>query len=465
MRRIVFLSFSLLFCSCGFAAPALSSFGEGFDIQMQDAVYGDGIMSTEKGGIVKAKEFFLQARHLKYIRASEGEKAEHKVIAEGDLFVRHRDRFYKGDKAEVDLVAGKLTVWNAVTQTGEYFISGKVIEIFSDGHGIVNDATVTTSENERNDWSLNAKSATISKDGRMVAQNVSFCFVKCPLFWLPMFSTDLLHLELGPFRYRARVGGGEGLRLGMSYLFRTGPFKHRALLDYSFKNGWGTGLVSHYKSNDSPAQFDALNYFAQGKEHRWDPLRYRVQGNYTNYADSSNLHFEGSYDKLSDKGMKRDFSDHALSDPRAGLTQGAIWRKESDWLARVNGRVRINNFQTIKQELPLFTFSQRPFRLGDSCLVLDNRLKTGYLHYVYAKDSPSVHNFASSRTEISQKLYSTFVTSSIAFTPSLGYHLIHYSNSPQSDARLQGIGELGLGVKTRFVNSSSSVQQILEPYA
>lgn len=465
MRRLLLLCACVCSCSLGYAfLPTISGFGDGFDIQLQEAVYGDGSIKTEKGGIIKAKDLFIQAQMLEYIRTGEGTSFVHKIIAKDKLFVTYKGRSYQGEKAEIDLTTGKLTVWNGCMQSGLYFIGGKLIEVHSDGKAEITNAYVTTSENERSDWTITAASATVSQNRHIQAKNATFYFIHLPLFWVPSFSSDLLHADGGPFRYRVRWGGSEGLRLGISYLFNTGPCKQRALLDYSIKNGLGTGLLTSYKSHDSEAKFDALNYIAQGKDKSWDSVRYRCEGYYQNYFAEPNLRFTLMYDKLSDKKMKTDFADHAVSDVRAGLTEATLWREEPNWKANLNTRVKINEFQTVKQELPLFSFNQRPKPLGNTRLILDNRFSAGYLNYNYAHNTPSVHNFESSRTELSQRLFSTWVASPIAITPLVGYRLIQYSNSPQHDARLQAIGELGIGAKTRFVSSSQLGQQILEPY-
>ena len=126
--------------------------------------------------------------------------------------------------------------------------------------------------------------------------------------------------------------------------------------------------------------------------------------------------------------------------------------------------MKINDFQTVKQELPLLSFNQRPQPLGHSSIVMDSRFSGGYLNYQYAKHTPSVYNFESSRVELAQKLYSTYLLYPVAVTPTIGYRLIQYSNSPQHRARLQAIGEVGIGAKSRFINSSSCGQQIVEPH-
>lgn len=465
MRRFLFLIVCFFSCSVAFGLlPKASEFGDGFDIRLQEAVYGDGTIKTDQGGIIKAKDLFLQAQVIEYTRIGEGNEFVHTIKAKDRLFVTYKGRSYKGDRAEIDLTTGKLTVWNGITRIGPYFIGGSVIEVTDDGVGMLTDAYVTTSENERSDWSIHAGTATIDKDSTIHVSNATFRFVNMPVFWVPYFSTDLLHADGDPLRYRVRWGGNERLRFGASYRFSTGPVKNRALLDYSIKNGLGTGVRSLYRSSDSHAAFDALNYVAQGKERSWDSARYRLEGCYRDYFEAPNLTFRLMYDKLSDREMKDDFADHAVSDVRAGLTEATLWREEADWKTSLNGRVRINNFQTIKQELPLLSFNQRPFSLGSSRCILYNSFSTGYLNYVYARNTPSVHNFASTRTELDQTLYATYPLYPISVTPTIGYRLIQYSSSPQNTSRLQAIGVMGLGAKTRFVNSSSAGQQIVEPY-
>lgn len=465
MRRLLLISICALSCSLGYAfLPTMSAFGDGFDIQLQEAVYGDGTMKTEKGGIIKAKDLFLQAQVIEYIRTGEGDSFVHKVIAHDKLFVTYKEHSYRGDKAELDLTTGTLTIWNGCTQSGLYFVGGKVIVVHPDGEAAITDAYVTTSENERSDWTITASSAAVSKNSHIQANNATFYFVHLPLFWVPSFSSDLLHADGGPFRYRVRWGGSEGARIGISYLFNTGPCKQRALLDYSMKNGFGTGLLSSYRGHGSDAKFDALNYIAQGENKSWDSMRYRFEGYYQNYFANPNLRFTLMYDKLSDKKMKTDYADHAVSDVRAGLTEATLWREEANWKANLNTRVKINDFQTVKQELPLLSFNQRPVPLGSSPIVLDSRFSGGYLNYRYARNTPYVHNFESSRVELGQKLYTTALLSPIAITPTIGYRLIQYSNSPQHRARLQAIGEIGVGAKTRFISNSRVGQQILEPY-
>jgi len=337
--------------------------------------------------------------------------------------------------------------------------------VHSDGRAVATDAYVTTSENERSDWTLSADRATVSKDSYLKASNVLFYCARVPIFWVPSFSSDIVDMDSVPFHYRVRWGGREGTRVGISYQFKTGSWKHRALLDYSIRNGFGTGLRSRYENSEKMTRFEAFNYVAQGENKRWDSARYRIQGVFRAYCDTANIHVRAQYDKLSDKRMKYDYSDRAVSDVRAGLTQVNFWREEPDWKARLDVNKRLNTFQNIKQKLPLFSYNFRSGSLGTSPFVLSSRLSAGFLDYVYAKRTPSVHNFHSTRTQLSQRLSLTQNLSWLSITPSLAYTLLHYSNSPKNNSKFQAVGTAGIGIKTRLIRQGEVTQQILEPYA
>jgi len=466
MRKILLFSICFLHLSLSQAfGVSLQGLGKDLNVQLQEAEYGEGTVQTNKGGIIRGKDLFLQAKKIVYTRSGSGENAVHKVEAEGQLFVKYKGRSYTGDRVEFDALGGKLTVWNGCTQSDRWFIGGSVVEVFADGRAVISDAYVTTSENERDDWTLRASEATVSKDSHLKASNVRFYFVRMPIFWIPSFSSDIVDMDGAPFHYRVRSGGREGTRVGVSYHFSKNHWKHRALVDYSIKNGFGAGLRSRYDNKGNLTRFDAYNYIAQGEKKRWDSARYRIQGLFRTYCDTANVHVRAQYDKLSDRRMKYDYSDRAVSDVRAGVTQLNLWREEPDWKARLDASCRLNTFQNIKQKLPLFSYNSRSRSVGTTPFILSSKVSAGFLDYVYAKRTPSVHDFHSTRTQVSQRLSTTRNLAWLSLTPSVAYSLIHYSNSPQDNAKFQAVGTVGIGAKTRFVRNSATTQQILEPYA
>ncbi len=465
MRKILLFSICFLHLSLSQAfGVSLENLGKDLNIQLQEAEYGEGTVQTDKGGIIKGKDLFLQARKIVYTRFGAGDDFVHKVEAEDQLFVKYKGRSYAGDRVEFDAVNSTLTVWNGRTQFDHWFVGGNKVEVFSDGRIVISDAYVTTSENERDDWTLRAESATVSKDSHLKASNVRFYFVHMPLFWVPSFSSDMVDIDGAPFHYRVRSGGREGTRVGISYRFTTDRWKHRALVDYSIKNGFGTGLRSRYESKERLTHFDAYNYIAQGEKKKWDSARHRIQGLFRTYCDTANINVRAQYDKLSDKRMKYDYSDRAVSDVRAGVTQLNFWREEPDWKAKLDASVRLNTFQNIKQKLPLFSYNRRSQSLGTTPFILSTKFSAGFLDYVYAKRTPAVHDFHSTRTQLSQRLSLTRNLSFLSITPSLSYSLVHYNNSPQDNSKFQAVGIAAIGVKSRFIRGGTATTQILEPY-
>ncbi len=450
------------------SAPDFSQINGPINVQLNEPTYIDGVMSTDKGGIITGQGLYIQAKNISYTRKTRSGALLHTIEANEQLYLVYKGKTYRGAKIHVDIVTGAIKIWDGCTRNGDWYVGGKEIEIPKEGAIVVHDAYMSTSENQRNDWSIEAQKLTIEQEKSIQAENVSFRFEKFPLFWLPSYSRKIdSGNQAAPFHYRVRWGGGLGFMLEMTYDFSSnGPWRNTGVANYSFKYGLGAGLLTDYKGENGFERFEMMNFIAQGKNHSWNPrdIRYRLQGVYKNYYEEQNVNFVAMYDKLSDSGMKDDFSDHPLTNARSGLTQATLWREEPDWIARMNGRVRINNFQTVKQELPLFTFNVRPYTLGTTNWLLDNKLSAGYLNYAYSRNTPSVKNFSSTRSELSQKLYRNYTFSPFTLTPWIGYRAIHYSSSPQHDQRLQLMGDLGASVTTRFIKYSTASFQSLEPY-
>lgn len=465
MRRLhlgilcVLLSTSLFPISSGTPTDA------GFEINLNDANYTDGTLSTDKGGIVTGKHFFLQAKNIVYTRRLDVEPKEHTLEASDQLFITHKGKPYRGSRAKINLETDEITIWDGCTKSDRFYMGGETIVLHKDGSGEISKAYITTSENESNDWAGESTAVHLKKNSTLSAKNVVFYCESLPIFYSPTIKTSLSSEDGGtPFRYRLRWGGSEGLRVGISYIFHSEHWRNRTLLDYSMKFGLGGGLRSAYKSSTSPARFDCLNYVAQGEHRSFSSYRYRCQGFYTNSIEPYDIKIKAMYDKLSDNKMKYDFSEHAISDARAGLTQLTVSKGTENWKTAINTRTKINSFQTTKQELPLCTFVSRSQPIGKTPLILENDVSAGYLSYRYAKHTPHVHNFASTRNEIAQKLYTNFTLFPFVFSPSIGYRVIQYSNSPQHHDRLQALGELSLEMSTRLINSSLMGKQIVEPY-
>lgn len=470
---MIYLSIFAFFLGAGLLhsedAPATTALEKkNLEVQLIEPSYQNGVLSSVKGGVVRGEDFFLQAKKIRYVRRQEEGKPVHKIYAEGDLFIEFRGRFYTGEKVEVDADLRKSIITNGCTMIEPWYVGGKIIELEADGSGAIHNGYMTTSENEDNDWSIESKEVALSKGAKIKARNVRFCFVKLPLLWLPTFTTDLHSEHKAPFKYRFRAGGRLGPRVGITYdLFKYKHFTSKVLFDILLKKGIGGGLEMDYENPEARTKFSAFNYAAHDlrskEEHKY--IRYRFKGNYDQVLFSNNVNLNASYDKLSDLQMRGDYVGDQIKSGRIAPTQIRFSKRSEDWISSFNTKVRVNNFQTIKQELPLLQFNARPVPLGSTGILLNNRFSTGFLEYKYATRTPHVHDFHSTRTEISQDLYRNFLISSIVATPRIGYTAISYNNSPKDHAENLVIGKLGMDAHMRFMRPFFTGTQIAQPYA
>lgn len=437
------------------------------DVELVEPVYKNGVLSTTKGGTIKGEDLFLQARQIEYIRRVENGKPVHRIIAEGDLFFLYKGKAYTGDKIELDADERTSTIYNGVATVDQWFVGGKKIELNSDGSGTIFDGYLTTSENERSDWTIQSPKVTLSRNSTVKAKNVSFYFVKMPILWLPTMSSDLKTSFGFPFKVRFRWGGQLGKMLGFTYeLYKTENFKTNLLFDVTTRKGVGGGFTTHYHNPNGKEHLFTYNYIAHDRVGKKidKPIRYRVLGEYENKFFNESVDFKASYDKLSDIDMRSDYVNKELSSTRIKPTEARFSKSTENYASSLNTKIRANTFQTIKKELPLFQFNARPLELGSSHLILANRFNAGYLDYKYARRTPHVENFHSSRIELSQKLYRNFLFGGLSLTPHIGYQAISYNNSPQGNAKFLAIGKVGAECHTRLVHPLTQGSDALEPY-
>jgi len=468
MQRLLLTLFLLLPCFCPAIVPAMSKIAiKGLQVDLTDPSYQNGELKTTEGGIIRAKDLFLQAKKISYIHRDATGVEEHKFLAEGNLFFRFKDQTYIGDRLEFDLNTQSGVIYNVITQSGPWFLEGEKLILHPDGSSDIYNCIVNMSEGQENDWSIRSPEVTISKNATLRAKNVRFFVMRKPIFWVPSITKELRDTSKNPIKYRFRYFGKQGPRVGLSYTFKTGSnWKNRLLFDISLTRGLGGGFETEYKNplNDFE-RFFTFNYYAYDmktdeseKRHR-----YRFQGNYLNRY-IQDIDFKATYDVLSDSSFTSDFTSKGLDSVRAGATEAQFTKKEQDWLSNLNAKVRVNDFQTVKQQLPLFQYSRRPMQLGESGLILDNRVSAGYLDYLYASQTPDVTNFNSTRASLYQRLYKGFSSEYGSLTPYIGYQAIGYGNSPTNDAKALVQGIVGFECHSRFVQDVAGCRQILEPY-
>jgi hypothetical protein len=128
--------------------------------------------------------------------------------------------------------------------------------------------------------------------------------------------------------------------------------------------------------------------------------------------------------------------------------------------------VRVNSFQTVKQELPTFETSFKPFELRKTGVIFENWASASYLNFEYSKQPPHIHNYSSSRFEYFPTLYRPIVFGRFAtLTPEIGMITILYGDSPRRDSQWLAQGKAGLNLQTQLYRYYGSVKHVIEPYA
>lgn len=198
MRLIYTIIFIVATLTTYLPAELLSLKGK-LDIGMNEPHYSEGALVTNKGGIIKGEDFFLQATDIVYTKKNiDGEPVD-KIEAFGNLYMKLKDRVYTGEKVDVDLIRNMITIYNGCTTTPPWFIGGKKIELHPDGTGIIYDGYMTTSENMQNDWSVEADKVFISNDSKIKARNVRFLCQGSPSYGFQHYhkiSKELAQLPL-----------------------------------------------------------------------------------------------------------------------------------------------------------------------------------------------------------------------------------------------------------------------------
>jgi hypothetical protein len=463
------LGFLLLatFCFSAENEEKDSLFAQGVTVNLRDPEYREGILKTEQGGVITAPNLRLQARKILYTRKMVDSIPVFTIEAEGDLLIEFGEYFFVGDRLEYDFQTKSGVIYNGRSGLEPWFFGGRLIYLEPEGSYSFKEAFLTTSENIKMDWQIAAEEASLNKALDLKARSVKFRIFNIPVLWLPSFKTNLNAILDSPIRYSFKWGGQQGPRGSLLYEFLTlERFKAFLRLDLRLNRGIGCGLETYYLSEDHLASLETINYLAQDSAiiHPDEQLRYRYQGIYNRHWEQRHLTACVTWDKLSDSEMATDYRDKGLELDSAGRTELHIRHDENIAISNFYTRVRVNSFQTLKQELPSFETHFRPVNLFNTDIISDSRIRSAYLDFKYANHLIDVHNYHSSRFEIAQKLYRHFQISILNVVPEVGGHLIFYDKSPQQTPRWLGFWHLGCEVNSRWQRYYNLHKHVMLPY-
>lgn len=452
-------------CSLSLFAREESLLQEGVIIDLRNPEIRSGSLYTEEGGVVQTSQLRIQAQKINYIREESQESVEafyNVIIDYGDYHIVADAIYYNFTTKEGVITIGR-------SGYGIWYFGGTEIILHADGGLTLKQGYLTTSDLLSKDWKLDISTAHLSSHHHLKATSIVLYAGKLPLFYLPQLQTNLDWITDHPFRYRLRWGGKQGLRFGITYLAHEwGELKTYVRLDYRIKRGLGGGVETLWKPKTKAEEFHTINYIANDSsfERKNQKTRYRLGGAYHGEFRKGHTIFDFSYDRVSDEDMPNDYYDDGLALDTVCRTQIHLHHQKEDYfLSNFHTRVRINNFQTVKQELPSITISHHPFVLGRSGILMENSLSAGYLNFRFAHNQPSSRNFESSRCEWMCRLYRPIHFSSLTLTPQASYHTIFYGTTPEEQNKWLQVALWGAQARSTFHRLFNSSKHVIEPYA
>lgn len=462
-----YLAFSLLL------ALRLSSVyaEESVHIDLKNPVMSKGVLSTEHGGIVWNEQIRIQAKKIRYIDGAKNKKKIQRIIAEGDVVLTKGGYLFCADKLLYDFFTQTGQLTNARAGHNPWFFSSQTVLIEQDGSFKLEKAIVTTSENlNEKTFKATASEVTLSKENEMKAQKVAFSLGPLPFFYLPAFSAHLSFFQDPPLQYKASWDRGIGPRLSLRYrFFSTKETDLFFRLDYRAAKGFGGAFETNTSSEDHLFIAKTQSYIAKDKNFvdENNRIHYRLKGDLFKQSQDHSGKFILSYDKLSEETMASDFN----SGDFEVLPRSVSFAKaEKNWQeAGISLRVmpRLNNFQTLKQELPATTLFLNPAAIGSSGIIHEQRLRASYLDYIVAKQlSQQLPSFQSGRFEYLGTLYRPFHLGSFTFVPRSSLKGLIYTQDLESKALATGALHYGASLQTEvFGYFTNGTKHLFQPYA
>ncbi len=446
--------------------PPPEEVAENVVVDLSNPTYCEGVLSTECGGVLTAPELRIQAQKIEYTRQLDRDVPIFTISCEGNLLIDYKEWVLVGDKLYYDFISHRGFIINGRTAEPPWYISGREMLLLEEGNIIVLDGAITTSEGEVQDVVVTSPYLCLTAERRLIARDISFRVNSVPLFWWPKLELDLNTQGRIPFAVRFGWGGFKGSYISILYKFLSwNDFKATARLDGFFSKGVGAGIETVYNPADRPTEWYSRNYFAYDL-----PIdtpkrrnRYRFQGTY--FDRLYDITVDGVYDLVSDGQMAADYTTQDFDLPTAGRTELNLRRQSKNWIANLFTKVRVNNFQSVNQELPTFRMHWHPFEIGQTGIVAQNTFKATWYNFVFSdKIINERRNFSSSRIAVNPFLYRPSFYGPLTITPEAGFIGIAYSNSPGGRSAGQAIGELGLKIESSLSRGWQRWKHVVEPY-
>src|SRR5579872_3490152 len=89
-------------------------------INLKDPEFKNGVITTEKGGVISSENMRIQAQKIEYKNRVENGQAIKKIYAEGDILMEYDGRAFVGKKLEYDFISKTGTLWDGRTSRNHW---------------------------------------------------------------------------------------------------------------------------------------------------------------------------------------------------------------------------------------------------------------------------------------------------------------------------------------------------------
>lgn len=444
-----------------------SSESSGIHVDLRNPTYKYGALYTNEGGTVRSdnQNLRIQAKSIQYIHRED----VHTIEAEGDLLIQYKGRAFVGSELEYDFNTKTGTIYDGKTFASYWFVGGDAIHLNADGSYTVDNATITTCENQESTWDIHASSMKVIKGDMISTSGVRFRLFKVPVLWLPSFKVNLKKFADPVFNYELRWDSGLGPRISTRYqLYSWQDFAIFGRLEYRWATGWGGALETEYHPTDFNTHFVTRSYIAKDRlvTATEKMQRYRIQGDFKSQSQDDRTLAICAWDKYSDVRMPNDFKSQDFEINPGKTTILYTRHRGNVILSSFKLRPRANPFESIKQDLPTLFVNVHPLEIGHSGVFSMSSLKASYLDFVYSNQLTSpIPSYHSPRIELREKLYRPIHAGPVTLTPYVGGIGIFYGNSPSSKPKWLGVASYGARAEATSRRFFTKYQHQIQPYA
>lgn len=459
-------SSSSSFSSSSLSPSVLSSI-KGITVDLRNPTLTEGFITTKEGGVIEAPGFRLQARNIVLTRLERDGEFFYRVDAKGDLRLDYQDTVFTASSMTYDFSTRSGLLRSARTGMVPWFFCAESVALLPTGHYCLEKVSLTTSPYRVADWRIGAQEVHITPEKILYGKSITLKFGPLPVFWLPCWKMDLNLLGESPIRYYYRFGGFQGPKLGIAYRWwQSECFTSTIRLDYRLSRGPALGLVTEYQDPTRDLFFATRSIAARDSSLN-DPkerFRYRLQGLLNTSLLNGSVSVCASYDKISDEDVPTDYADRDWEIETAGLTQCAFRSQLDTCIVNLTTRIRANPFETVKEELPTYNISFRPFTIGSTGIISQNEVEVGYFQFRYSDEQSLMKDYASTRLEMHHLLYRPTQIGFMQCTPSAGLVAIYYGRDPEHSSTFNVVGTFGMEFTTTFFRTYGHRKHVIIPY-